>query len=79
VSSLLFSGALLFGGFAIISMLSGLVFKPLLPELLYQTGYQGMKGAKVFDRKPMPKAPPFGAPPASAVEGEEEHGGRRTA
>jgi hypothetical protein len=70
---------LLLGGFSVASAFSNVLLRPLLPELLYQSGYQGMKGAKVFDRKPMPKAPPFGAPPAPAAEGEEEHGGRRTA
>jgi hypothetical protein len=77
--SIFYSGALLFGGFSVASLLSSVVLRPLLPELLYQTGYQGMKGAKVFDRKPKPKAPPFGAPPAAVIEDEEEHGGRRTA
>jgi hypothetical protein len=63
--SLFYSGALLFGAFSGASLLV--------------TGYQGMKGAKVFDRKPKPKAPPFGAPPEPTIEGEEEHSGRRIA
>jgi len=76
---IVFSIVTALGSLSIANFMAGLAWSPLLTEFLYQTGYQGMKGAKVFDRRPKPKTQPFGAPPASApLDGEDEHAGSRT-
>lgn len=59
-------------------MTTGLVYaviRPLSVELLYQTGFQYMTGAKVFDRRPKSKTQPFGIPPRYGAD--DEHSGSR--
>jgi hypothetical protein len=49
--------------------------KPLALEMLYQSGFQYMTGAKVFDRRPRVKTQPFGIAPAANLD--DEHSGSR--